>query len=209
MSSQEGRAKPAWLLADSSPFFHTIHGPDWFAKTVRAMGYAPSRAFYVGHANDFATAHYEIFCAAAAPLVGEACFALREPHDWALVWRPDDWVVFAGGDPAKLSALTEGIASVSLQRAKAQGVFFTGISAGAIFLGGPWIGGLPMLGWLPYLVGAHEEGEGWASLRARAVTVPKPALMGIPWRSVVTVDWSGNYQTLLGSAPYLGESSKS
>ncbi len=204
MSSGVGLIKPTWLLADSSPFFHTVHGPDWFAKTVHAMGYVPTRAFYVGHANDFAPAHFEIFRAAAAPLVGDACFALKDERDWAQAWRPDDWLVFAGGDPAKLSVLTEGIAHASLQRAKAQGVFFTGISAGAVFLGGAWTGGRAMLGWLPYVIGAHEEAEGWAGLKARAALVREPALMGIPWRSVVAVEWSGRYQTLLGSAPFIG-----
>lgn len=208
MSSQVGLAKPVWLLADSSPFFHTVYGPDWFPKTVRSMGYAPSRAFYVGHANDFEPAHFEIFRAAAAPLVGDACFALETAQDWAQTWRADDWVVFAGGDPAKLSVLTKGTAAVSLERARDQGVFFTGISAGAVFFGGAWFDGSPMLGWVPYLIGAHEEDKGWADLRARAQQVGNASMLGIPWRSVVAVDGSGVVRSLLGAAPFRGAGAK-
>lgn len=191
MSGSVPSRRALYLLADSQLLFRPTFEGSLFGR-LRAE--RPKSAAYLGASNGDEPAYYDIFDQAMRSIgVEERGFVRSDAskEDTALLERAD-LIVLAGGDVLRgfRRFVATGWKDVIVRR-YLEGAVLVGVSAGAVQLG--WgarlateSGGreafFPTFRLVPFLIGAHEERDGWRGLRAAAREVPEavPA-MGIPF----------------------------
>ncbi|KAK3244319.1 hypothetical protein CYMTET_46063 [Cymbomonas tetramitiformis] len=164
------------------------------AAVERSLGAGRARAaVYLGASNGDEPVFFEMFVFAAQRLgfTAQQCHhvkAASTPADVAFIANQAALVLLAGGDThvAWTSACQSGIDG-AIRRAADAGAVLVGVSAGAIQLGTHGYGdpeegydGPPYqtLGLLPFVVGAHQEEEGWAGLHAALASINAGGLRG-------------------------------
>ncbi len=166
--SARGRAPRLFLLADSRLLFAREGGasPLWDAVHA-ALGQPPSLAAYLSAANGDDPRFHELFVAAMGNAGARAHHWVRRAFpavDRRQLARAD-LIVLSGGDPEVGFATFERTGMAAAVRARvAAGALALGVSAGAVQLGLLWWGGA--FGFAPYMIDVHDEGQGWARLRA-------------------------------------------
>ncbi len=171
------RVKPVLLCADSQLLFWQADGVPFLNALRELVEKADPTAAYVGASNDDKSEFYSIFQAAMENAGITKCRMIPSEvsaEDEAFL-READIILLAGGDPLKgwrtfeKNGLRELIAERYLD-----GVVLIGVSAGAAQLGlYVWSedesqGGEPTsaFGFVPFVIGAHEEKDGWRRLRS-------------------------------------------
>ncbi len=184
--------KPILLCADSQLLFWQTDGVPFLQSARALIEHASPRAAYVGASNDDRPEFYTIFLAAMESVGITDCRMIPSAlsaEDEAFV-READLILLAGGDALKGWRTFEknGLRELIPERYLA-GAVLVGVSAGAMQLGlyawsedeseGGELAGT--FGLLPYVIGAHEEKDGWRRLRA---ALPRTrislAALGIP-----------------------------
>jgi len=184
--------KPLFLLADSSLLFWRS-GDKPFLDCLRVLTGAdlavpPIHAAYLGASNGDVPAFFELFTAAMELAGISHCRMIpSRPTAEDRAWLAGAHVILlAGGDP-RLGWKTfqeNGLEPVLRER-YLEGAILMGISAGAMQLGErAWSESVtgaaelfPVLGLVPFLVGAHEQPD-WTELK-RAVREAGPGARGI------------------------------
>lgn len=186
------RVKPILLCADSQLLFWERGGVPFLDALKESVGKADPAAAYVGASNGDLPEYYELFRAAMENVGIERCRMIPSEvsaEDEAFL-RGADVILLAGGDALKgwrtfeKNGLRELIAERYLD-----GAVLVGISAGAAQLGlYVWSEDesreaepTGAFGFVPFVVGAHEEKESWRRLRSalRRAQTPFTAI-GIP-----------------------------
>lgn len=186
------RVKPILLCADSRLLFWETGGAPFLNALKESVGKADPAAAYVGASNDDRPEYYELFRAAMENVGIERCRMIPSEvsaEDEAFL-RAADVILLAGGDALKgwrtfeKNGLRELIAERYLD-----GVVLIGVSAGAAQLGlYVWSEDESQeqepagaFGFVPFVVGAHEENDSWRRLRSvlRRAQTPLTAI-GIP-----------------------------
>ncbi len=170
--------KPLFLLADSQLLFSQAEPFLGRARALLARG-NPS-AVYLGASNGDDPAYYSIFEAAMAEVgIRERCHVRADlgPADLDAVDHAD-LILLAGGDVERGWRTFEanGLKQI-LTRRYYEGALLVGLSAGAVQLGlGGWSGQpesaprfVDTFRLIPHVLGAHEEADDWASLKAAVV----------------------------------------
>ncbi len=169
--------KPIYLLADSQILFWKPEGKPFLAGVKARIERSSPRAAYVGASNGDDPTYYSIFEAAMEEVgITERRMIPADPGAADLDFvDAADLILLSGGDVERGWRAFEanGLKQVLVRRYY-EGALLIGISAGAVQLGlGGWgTGGfasgrlVDTLRILPHVVGAHEEGEDWASLKA-------------------------------------------
>jgi hypothetical protein len=169
--------KPFYLLADSQVLFWKRDGVPFLKAVRERIAKSSPLAAYVGASNGDDPAFYLLFEAA----MDEAGIRERQmipadlgPADLDFLDRADI-VLLAGGDVERGWRAFErnGLKQILVRRYY-EGLLLMGVSAGAVQLGlGGWgeggVGGgrfVDTFRLIPHLIGAHEEGEDWAPLKA-------------------------------------------
>jgi hypothetical protein len=169
--------KPLYLLADSQLLFWKEEGVP-FMRTVRErLGKSSPLVAYVGASNGDDPAFYSLFEAAMEEAgIRERRRILSElgPEDLDTIDHAD-LVLLAGGDVERGWRTFErnGLKQILVRRYY-EGLLLMGVSAGAVQLGlGGWgeggvAGGrfVDTFRLIPHVIGAHEEEEDWAPLKA-------------------------------------------
>lgn len=175
--------KPILLCADSQLLFCQTDGVP-FLKTVRALtGKADPTAAYVGASNDDQPEFYEIFQAAMSTIGIDRCRMIPSEvsaEDEAFL-RAADIILLAGGDALKGWRTFEknGLREM-IKESYFDGAALMGVSAGAMQIGlYVWsddaLGGGELtsaFGFVPFVIGAHEERDEWRQLRSALRRAP-------------------------------------
>jgi peptidase E len=171
------RVKPILLCADSQLLFWETGGAPFLNALKETVGKADPAAAYVGASNDDRPEFYELFRAAMENVGITKCRMIPSEvtaEDEAFL-READIILLAGGDALKgwrtfeKNGLRELIAERYLD-----GVVLVGVSAGAAQLGlYVWPEDesredepAGAFGFVPFVVGAHGEGDSWRRLRS-------------------------------------------
>lgn len=181
--------KPIYLLADSQLLFWRKDG-GLFLDSARSLIERESpKAAYVGASNDDRPEYYGVFESAMEGVGIVDCRMIpASPTDEDLSYMDEaDLILLAGGDAGKgwRAFLQSGLTGLIVKKYY-EGALLMGVSAGAAQLGllswdeeGPSADGLiNSFGLAPFVVGAHEERQGWKSLR-KALEVADRDLTGI------------------------------
>lgn len=169
--------KPIYLLADSQILFWKPGGTPFMAGIKARLEKSQPRAAYLGASNGDDPTFYSIFEAATEEVgITERRMVRADlgPDDLDFL-DAADLILLAGGDVERgwRSFEANGLKQILVRRYY-EGALLMGISAGAVQLG---LGGWGSAGFssgrfvdtlrlLPHVVGAHEEVEDWASLKA-------------------------------------------
>jgi len=181
--------KPIYLFADSQPLFW--RGADGlFLETVgRQIGAPSAGAAYLGASNGDNPEFYSIFVAAMEGIGVRDCRMIPSrpgPQDVAFL-EGAGLILLAGGDVERgWQVFTENGLKDLIVRRYQGGAVLAGVSAGAVQLG--------LFGWtepllssetlfttfklVPFVVGAHEEGSDWRTLR-QAVSLLGGGVRGV------------------------------
>lgn len=188
--AEEPPAQPAplFLLADSQLLFWTDEEDGRFIDRIAACtGPGAPRAAYVGASNGDNPDFYSIFLAAIDAIGPAECRMIpADPSQEERAFLESaDIILLAGGDVERgwHAFQASGVRDIIEQRYHA-GAVLIGVSAGAVQLGNVgWPerdpdAAFPTWGLAPFVVDAHAEDEGWASLRA-VVRARGPGARGI------------------------------
>lgn len=181
--------QPIYLLADSQLLFWR-EGGVLFLDSIRRLARRDSpTAAYVGASNGDAPEFYSIFEAAMAGVgVHKRRMILRSflAEDQSFL-READIIILAGGEVERgWRVLVETGMKEFIVRRYYEGAVLMGISAGAVQLGLYGFiesGAFPaemlgMLGIVPFVIDAHDEGRKWEQLR-RTIRLLDGATKGI------------------------------
>jgi cyanophycinase len=169
--------QPLYLLADSQLLFWQPDGKPFLSSVRARLRRARPSAAYIGASNGDDPTFYGIFEAAMAEAGLDERRMIRAELGAADLEFLDqaDLILLAGGSVERGWRTFEanGLKQILVRRYY-EGALFVGISAGAVQLGlGGWGNDGPAGGKLvdtfrilPHLVGAHEEAEEWAGLKA-------------------------------------------
>ena len=180
---------PVCLLADSQLLFWKPDGKAPLLSSVLPSRAGPPRkAAYLGASNGDAPEFYALFVAAMAEIGIRACRHIHAalPAAEAAFLAEAELILLAGGDSGLgLQTLRSNGAAELILRRYHSGCVLLGVSAGAMQLGHSVIlerdtgGELPAgLGLVPFIIDAHQEADGWRSLR-RAVQKLHGAVPGL------------------------------
>lgn len=191
--SARGAVQPLYLLADSQLLFRPADdggSEPWLRRVVEALDRPRPTAAYLGASNGDRAEYAELFVAAmeGAGVPASRCRVVPARAGAGDAVADADLVLLAGGDPrAGWTAFGETGVREAVVRAYHAGAALVGISAGAMQLGlcawpdgcdDPAAEAFPTWGLVPFVVGAHEEGEDWRGLRA-VVAARGPGARGI------------------------------
>ena len=166
---------PLFLLADSQLLFWAADDGSFIDRIVTYTRPGAPRAAYLGASNGDDPDFYSIFLAAMEGVGPAECRMIpAEPADEDRAFLDSaDLVVLAGGDVERgWRAFEASGVRAAVERRYQAGAVLVGVSAGAVQLGtAGWPEGRPdaafaTWGLAPFVVDAHAEDEGWASLRA-------------------------------------------
>lgn len=170
-------SKPIYLFADSQLLFWKADGSRFLASVRTHVEARSPIAAYIGASNGDNPDFYSIFTSAMEGVGIQNCRLIRAgfPAEDKKFLERADLILLAGGDIKRGWEVFErvGMKQSILQR-YSEGAVLLGISAGAVQLG--------LLGWhgeytassdelfdtfklVPFVVGVHEEKDGWRNLR--------------------------------------------
>jgi cyanophycinase len=200
--------KPIYLLADSRPLFWNKDDVPFLSSLVVPRESGTTTAAYLGASNGDNPEYYSLFRASMQGVGVEDCKMILSSfpaEDAAFVERADI-ILLAGGDVSRGWEVFRrtGLNQVLVRR-YLEGATLIGVSAGAVQLGlYGWRGDVPSdgalfdtLGLAPFMVGAHEEGSGWAPLRtAMSLAAGDLQGLGIPAGAGVVCHPEGRLEPL-------------
>jgi cyanophycinase len=169
--------QPLYLLADSQLLFWADERGSFVERIAERLPVRSPRAAYVGASNGDDPEYYTIFLAAMEGMSPADCRMIRSrptPGDEAFL-ETADVILLAGGDVLRGWTVMEASGMRErIQRRYQAGAALIGVSAGAVQLGAVgWSGSgrdvgelFPTFGLAPFVVSAHDEQQGWESLRA-------------------------------------------
>lgn len=181
--------QPIYLFADSQLLFWKNKGaPFLHSISPRAMYSAP-KAAYIGASNGDAPEFYSIFEAAMEGIDIRNCKMIRSsfPAEDKSFLNEADIILLGGGDVEMgWTVLTERGIKEQIMRRYYEGTILIGISAGAVQLGlcgliereQSFDGLIETLQLVPFIIGAHEEKQGWERLK-RTLQLLNGAAKGI------------------------------
>lgn len=208
-----------FTLADSAPLFSGEWWVDVVGQAVNQAARLSGKkraAVYLGAANGEAPEFYEMFVYAASRLgMGEACcrnVKAATDTDACAVVAEAALILLAGGDEhhSAWASFEAAALDAALVAAHESGSAVVGISAGAIHIGTHGflergsgranLGGLYRgLGLVPFVFGAHEEAENWASLRSELASLGSGTVaLGVPYGSTIAFYDDGSLEARPG-----------
>lgn len=168
--------RPIYLLADSQLLFWRVQGVLFLETIKQHLPSASLNAAYIGASNGDIAEFFAIFEAAMAGIGIRTCRHISARYTSADADFLDraHIILLAGGDVARgWSVFHQSEIGSTIVRRYHDGALLIGISAGAIQLG--------LYGWsddkvtgdgffetfqlVPYIIGAHEEGQQWRQLQ--------------------------------------------
>jgi len=181
--------KPIYLLADSQLLFWK-HDDSVFLQSMRSEIVKENpKAAYIGASNDDQPDYYELFKAGMEGIGVRDCQMIRAsfPAAGAAFMEEADLILLSGGDvETGWNAFQQNGFGEALVRRYYNGALLIGVSAGAVQLG--WgaarvaddssVGLLETFKLVPYIIGTHEEKNGWKEL-IKLVREMKGALRGL------------------------------
>jgi peptidase E len=206
--SSNSLLKPIYLFADSQPLFWKRDGVLFIKSLVGAIETEQVRAVYVGASNGDNPDYYSLFHAAMQGAGVFDCHMIRSslPEADAARVAEADLILLAGGDAGKgWDAFRQTGLDQLLVRRYHEGATLIGLSAGAMQLGlFGWRGDEPTkasmfeaLKLVPFVIGAHEEAQQWAQLRAAISSLDADARgLGIPSGAVLIYHPNGRLEPL-------------
>ena len=184
--------QPIYLFADSQLLFWRTAEGLFLNRITEPLTAAPPRAAYVGASNGDDPQFYAIFEFAMEGIGVRDCRMIRSSFsaDDESFIREADIVLLAGGDVERgWQVLSETGLGEIIRKRYQDGAILIGISAGAMQLGmfGIIEGEqsfnrlIDTFKLVPLVIGAHDEGEAWRSLRETIQLLEGPATgIGIP-----------------------------
>lgn len=184
--------KPIYLFADSQLLFWREGGELFLGSIPGLFNHRPLKAAYLGASNGDNPDFFSVFVAAMEGIGVTDCRMISSSfteEDGAALDRADI-ILLAGGDVEKgWRVFVEKGIRERIVRRYFEGALLMGVSAGAVQLGS--------YGWseeglsngevietfrlLPFIVGAHQEEEGWESLKRALLLVGGGAhAVGLP-----------------------------
>jgi cyanophycinase len=171
-------ATPLYLLADSQLLFLRTEGN---ALTRGIRSHLPSKnpkAAYIGASNHDLAEFYDLFVAAMKLMGISNCRMVPSQladEDRSFL-EAANLVLLAGGDVEHGWQVFErnGLRDLIVKK-RYDGSILVGVSAGAVQLGlgaltdAPQPKKLPLFGFVPFYIGAHEEVDEWWNLRALVI----------------------------------------
>jgi peptidase E len=183
--------KPIYLLADSGLFFWRAPENLLLDGLKHSLESVPAKAAYLGASNGDESQFYSIFTAAMDGIEVNNCRMIRSSFSTedAAFLNEADIILLAGGEVERGWDIfvKNGLQEVLVRRYH-EGAILIGVSAGAVQLGlFGWRGEelssenlIRTLGLVPFVIGVHEEKEGWERLRqALRFAAPKTHGIGI------------------------------
>lgn len=167
--------QPIYLLADSQLLFWSNKGIPFLDAIRKRLASATPKAAYIGASNGDDPQFYSIFEAAMETIGIQSCRMILSSftsEDESFL-NEAEIILLAGGDVEQgWNVFTRtGLTNV-IPRRYSEGAFLIGVSAGAVQLG---LCGLVQehslnklidtFKLVPFIIGAHEEKQGWKSLR--------------------------------------------
>jgi len=169
--------KPIYLFADSQLLFWKADGSLFLASVRSQLEASSPTAAYIGASNGDNPDFYSIFTSAMEGVGIQNCRLIGAgfPEEDKQFLERADLILLAGGDIKRgWEAFEKNGIKQSILRRYSEGAVLLGISAGAVQLG--------LLGWpgdfaassdelfdtfklVPFLIGVHEEKDGWKNLR--------------------------------------------
>lgn len=176
--------KPIYLLADSQLLFWRQDDSVFFESLRSEMVKESPKAAYVGASNNDEPDFYQLFKAGMENIGIRDCRMIRAsfPAADAAFMDQADLILLSGGDvETGWNAFQQNGFGEALVRRYHERSLLIGVSAGAVQLG--WgaacTGGLlETFKLVPYIIGAHEENNGWKELIS-LVKEMKGALRGL------------------------------
>ena len=168
--------QPIYLFADSQVLFWADEGDPYMASVRARIQRESPKAAYIGASNGDDPEFYSIFEAAMENIAITDCRMIAShlsDGDHSFL-NEADVILLAGGDVERgWNAFQKNGLDKTIVRRYYEGSLLIGVSAGAVQLG--------LLGWpaseesagslfftyklVPWIIGAHEEDQGWKSLR--------------------------------------------
>jgi hypothetical protein len=166
--------RPLFLLADSQLLFWDDADGRFVHRLAQLAGGGAFGAAYLGASNGDQPEYFQLFEAAMAGTGAECRMIPAVPSGDDLAFlRSAGLVLLAGGDVQRgWAAFERSGVREAVARRHQEGAVLVGVSAGAVQLGlAGWPEGrtaelFATWGLVPFLVGAHAEGDDWAELRA-------------------------------------------
>jgi cyanophycinase len=167
--------QPIYLFADSQLLFWSNNGTLFLGSIRELIASIAPKAAYIGASNGDDPQFYSIFEAAMENIGIQGCRMILSSFtaDDEAFMNEADIILLAGGDVERGWRIfnQSGLTELIIKRYY-QGAVLVGISAGAVQLG---LCGLvqeesvnkliDMFKLVPFIIGAHEEGQKWESLR--------------------------------------------
>ena len=176
--------KPIYLLADSQLLFWRQDDSVFFESLRSEMVKENPKAAYVGASNNDEPDFYQLFKAGMEGIGIRDCRMIRASFSAADAAFMDeaDLILLSGGDvETGWNAFQQNGFGEALVRRYHERALLIGVSAGAVQLGwGAAVAGglLETFKLVPYIIGAHEENNGWKELISLVVEM-KGALRGL------------------------------
>ncbi|MET0622957.1 MAG: Type 1 glutamine amidotransferase-like domain-containing protein [Pyrinomonadaceae bacterium] len=181
--------QPIYLFADSQLLFWRDGGNLFLDSVVRLVTRDSPGAAYLGASNGDAPEYYSIFEAAMDGAGVRNCRMIPRsfPADARSFLSEADIILLAGGDvETGWDVFVETGMGELVVRRYHEGAVLMGVSAGAAQLGlyglseraASGAGPAETFGLVPFVIDAHDEGQGWGRLR-RAVRHLSGAAKGI------------------------------
>ena len=181
--------KPIYLLADSQLLFWRQDDSVFFESLRSEIVKENPKAAYVGASNNDQPDFYQLFKAGMEGIGIRDCRMIRSsfPAADAAFMEEADLILLSGGDvETGWNAFQQNGFGEALVRRYHERALLIGVSAGAVQLG--WgaaraggdssVGLLETFKLVPYIIGAHEENNGWKELISLVVEM-KGALRGL------------------------------
>jgi cyanophycinase-like exopeptidase len=176
--------RPLYLLADSQLLFWKSDSGSLVEKIRADLESVNPKAAYIGAANGDQPEFYGLFVAAMEGMGISNCRMIpSQPSREDLLFLEEaHLILFAGGDVERGWQVFEqnGLNDLILRK-RYDGVVLLGVSAGAVQLGLGTLSNanqpkqIPMFGFAPFYVGAHDEKNDWWDLRALVNLSPSDA----------------------------------
>lgn len=184
--------KPIYLLSDSQLLFWRNKGTPFLQSVKEPLTNPSPKAAYIGASNGDDPQFYSIFEAAMQAVDVRDCRMIRSsfsPDDESFV-NHADIILLAGGDVEKgWNVFNEvGLKELVIKRHH-EGSLLMGVSAGAVQLGlyalveaeGTFNRLIDTFKLVPFLIGAHEERQGWRGIKEAVRLLDGAATgLGIP-----------------------------
>lgn len=181
--------QPIYLFADSQLLFWKNKGTPFLDSINSRVTSGSPKAAYIGASNGDAPEFYSIFEAAMEAVDIRNCKMIRSPfpaEDESFLSEAD--IILLGGGDVELgwTVLTERGMEELIRRRYYEGAILIGISAGAVQLGlygltereSSFDGLIETFKLVPFIIGAHEERQGWERLK-RTLRLLNAAAKGI------------------------------